>query len=238
MSRSLDDFEQSLGQAEALITRERRYKDPPTDASRTMVLGLRGGATVLMVATFERFLRDMTAEHLARLVTRPPVVPFDELPAKLQTTSIWASLDHAMRGRLDSADRGRMSRIPRVRRAATLIVEGNIDALALSETGGNPGSQTVKDIFAGIGIKDVFSHIRDSFEASWGRPETHDFVPTKLDEIVNSRHRVAHRADALSISRNQLGEWPRFLTVLAPELDALLSKHVAGLIAGASQPHP
>ena len=231
MPSALEDFTSSLRQAEVLIARERRFKDPPTVRSQTAVLALRGGATVLMVATFERFLRDMTAEHLERLVRRPPPIPFEDLPEKLQTSSVWSSLDVAMKGRSAGLPSGRIHRLPRIRRAAGLIVDGLIDPSALSETGGNPGSDTVREMLGNCGVANIFGQIRPAFEAAWGRPEAQEFVPVKLDAIVDSRHRVAHRADALSISRSQLAEWPGFLRILAGLLYHELGRHVDDLLA-------
>jgi hypothetical protein len=91
--------------------------------------------------------------------------------------------------------------------------------------------EAVRQLFGNAGVTDVFGRIRGSFEREWGRPESQGFAPAKLDEIVNSRHRVAHRADALSISRSQLAEWPRFLLVLAPLLDAEFESQVDSLLS-------
>jgi hypothetical protein len=72
--------------------------------------------------------------------------------------------------------------------------------------------------------------VRPAFDTRWAKAEAQNFVAEKLDEIVNSRHRVAHRADALSISRVQVGEWPRFLKTLADVLDGHLDAHVSELL--------
>jgi hypothetical protein len=233
VSNALVDFGITLRQAQELISRERRFRDPPLPRSQMAVLGLRGGATVLMVATFERFLRDMAAENLERLAQRPPAVAFDDLPDKLRLSSVWLSLDAAMKGRLVDPAKGRLARLARVRRAAALIVDGVIDPIALSETGGNPDADAVRQLFSNAGVSNIFERIRETFEQAWGRPESQEFAAAKLDEIVNSRHRVAHRADALSISRSQLAEWPHFLLVLAPLLDSELEAHVERVLDSA-----
>jgi RiboL-PSP-HEPN len=227
---ALTDFETTLGQAEALIQREARFQDPPRPQSTRLVLGLRGGATVLMVAAFERFLREMFVEKLDPLTADPPPVAFDDLPDRLRISSVFNSLERATRGPLHGRPPGKLNRLPDVRRSAGLIVLGRIDADALSDTGSNPNSETVKSLFKDVDCSDVFVRIRTSFEASWGRAEAETFVPDKLDEVVNSRHRVAHRADALNISRAQLAEWPRFLRVLSETLDVELEQHVTSLL--------
>jgi hypothetical protein len=230
VSVALNDFKVSLKQTEALIAREKRFDDPPHPRSEDAVLALRGAATVLMVATFERFLRDVVAEQVGKLATRPPPLAFADLPEKLRTSSVFVSLERAMRGRHAGLPSGQIHRLPLVRSAASRFVEGLVDPRALSETGGNAGAETVKELFRNLGVQDVFGRIRPDFEAAWGRPESTDFVPSKLEEIVNSRHRVAHRADALSISRVQLGEWPRFLSTLAAVLDTALDQYVDDVI--------
>lgn len=233
MGAAFDDFETTLGQAEALIQRESRFQDPPRRQSERLVLGLRGGATVLMVAAFERFLHELFIEKLDPLAQDPPPVPFDNLPDNLRAASVFNSLEKATKGPLFSGAPGRVNRIPGVRRAAGLIVLGRIDPDALSDTGSNPSSGTVRELFKNVNAGDVFTRIRPAFEASWGRAEAETFIPDKLDEVVNSRHRVAHRADALNISRAQLAEWPRFLRVLATVMDADLERHVTSLLATA-----
>jgi hypothetical protein len=231
---SLSDFELTLRQAEVLIEREHRYLDPPRPRSATVVLALRGGATVLMVATFERFLQEMFAEHLEKLAVTPPPVAFTDLPIKLQVSSVFNSVERATRGPRFGASTGKEARLPDVQRAAGLVVQGVIDPQALSDTGSNPDAKTVSRLFADTGVSDVFAVVRPAFDAAWPRPEATGFLRDKLDEIVNSRHRVAHRADALSISRVQLSEWPGFLKTLAQVLDAHLERHVSDLMSVAA----
>jgi hypothetical protein len=183
-----------------------------------------------MVATFERFLRDLFTQELSKLtVSNPPPVSFASLPQSLRVSSVFGSLEFAMKGRLASNDSGRAARLPGVQRAAQLVVDGVIDAAALSETGGNPSAERVTALFKSVGVKTVFESVRPAFEAEWPKPETADFLAAKLDEIVNSRHRVAHLADGLSISRAQLAEWPTFLSVLSGLLSTRLENHINAL---------
>jgi hypothetical protein len=77
----------------------------------------------------------------------------------------------------------------------------------------------------------VFNRITPVFAQRWHKQETQEFVSEKLEEIVTSRHRVAHRAEALTISRVQLSEWPEFLSTLAPVLDEDLEAHVRSILS-------
>jgi hypothetical protein len=185
-----------------------------------------------MVATFERFLNEMFAEHLEKLTQDPPAVRFEDLPPKLRLNSVFKSLQRATSGPRYGEPGRKEDRLPEIQRVAELIVTGLIDPTSLNDTGSNPSSKTVKTLFSDIGVQDVFSAVRPAFDAVWPRTETQDFLADKLDEIVNSRHRVAHRADALSISRVQLAEWPRFLRALSQVLDAQLDAYIANVVAG------
>src|SRR5690348_13252563 len=105
-----------------------------------------------MVATFERFLQEMFAEHLEKLAAAPPPVLFADLPTKLQVSSVFNSIQRATRGPRFGASTGKEARLPDVQRAAELIVEGVIDPEALSETSSNPDASTVSRLFAEAGV--------------------------------------------------------------------------------------
>ncbi len=232
MSAALADFKATLKQTDALIARERRFDDPPKPHSQDAVLALRGAATVLMVATFERFLRDAVAEHVGKLATRPPPLPFNDLPEKLRTSSVFISLEAGDEGPAVGPAFRTSSSPTQDPYSGQSLRRWLCSPGALSETGGSAGADTVKLLFGNVGVQDVFSRIKADFEMAWGRPESVDFAASKLEEIVNSRHRVAHRADALNISRNQLAEWPQFLSVLAEVLDNALEQYIDDIIHG------
>lgn len=73
-----------------------------------------------------------------------------------------------MRGPLAGLPGGQVHRLSRIRVAANRFVDGLIDSRALSETGGNAGAETVRELFRNIGFNDIFSRIRPDFETAWG----------------------------------------------------------------------
>jgi hypothetical protein len=74
LSRSYRDFQSSLRRAARLRTLEvQRYKDPPPPRQIIAVEALRGGAVVLMVAAFERYLKNAFEEYAEAIARRDEV---------------------------------------------------------------------------------------------------------------------------------------------------------------------
>src|SRR5688572_12199229 len=128
-SNALVGFRQSIGMARQLLQLESQYADPPCPSDNLVVTGLRGGAAVVMVAAFENFLREVFLERLADLATMPPRKSLSQLPERMQTDSIFWSLNAAMRGPLHGAAAGKAARIPEIRRCAKLIVDDVVDVV-------------------------------------------------------------------------------------------------------------
>lgn len=222
-------FLESIAAADALITLEAGYPDPPDDASRSTVQGLRGGAVVMMVAAFEVFVKEVIVEYCTPLTRSPLPTAFSDLPEPMQIKSIFGSLERAMRGPRHGAPRGKRMRLADIRWAAQRVVDGILDLAALSDTQSNPDARTVGDLLRDLGIVDPFNVMRPGFDAVWPKPEATSFLQDKLTEIVGRRHLVAHTADALKVSRQDLPLATEFLRVLAPIIEATVATHLATL---------
>lgn len=170
-------------------------------------------------------------EQLVRLESTSSPVPFAQLPDALRVSSIFESLDLAMRGPDFGPAGKKAQRVKAVVGAAGRIVDEKIDSAALARTKGNPDSKRVTAMFKAIGVKKPFSDTREAFDYLWGKPESSSFLEDKLDEIVNARHQVAHTARALQISRSDLGTWPEFLETLAVVLDQRLDSFASNVLA-------
>lgn len=227
---ALADFGETLGLAYALLAIEVRYRDPPTPDSQQKVAALRGGAAVLMVAALERYLRNLMTEALDELAREPAPVDAANLPEDVWINSVFSSLSLSISGPRYGQPASKRDRLPDVLVAASRAVKGRIDPSAFAQTKGNPGSQTVRELCSAAGIKNVYRSVQPDFDMRWGKPEAQSFVPDKLDEVVQRRHRVAHTGDALAISRTDLGDSLRFLDCFAGALDGVVTTHVAGLI--------
>lgn len=228
-SKALIDFESSLASAEELLAIERTIANPPRKADQSKVSGLRGGAAVLMVASFEAFLKAMVIEHLTLLTVHPPPVPFASLPKNMRVNSVYSSLELAMKGQPHQPKKDRIDRLPDIKTVCTIVAAEKIDPQVLCSTKSNPSASTVVEIFSGLGLEDVLTKIQSRFISKWGKPEAATFIRDKLDEIVLRRHRVAHTGQALDITRIQLNESLKFLKVLAGVLDRHLRSHIDSL---------
>ncbi len=230
-TESLEEFMKALEMVKALLSLERNVcRNPPRKEERPEANGLRGGAAVLMVAIFERFLSDAFEEHLDPLRTASLGVDLSQLPEELQVCNVFENLDLAIRGRPHRRVPKKVDSISEINRVCRLLGADVVIPDAFSETGYSPNPKTVRSMFKNVGIKTVFQNIRLNFNRQWGMPIAHEFIPDKLTEIVQRRHRVAHSGIALDITRTQLRESVKFLMILARLLDAELSNHIRGLL--------
>jgi len=219
-SMAFDDFKESLSIAEELLRIERtNYHIVPKLDEQRAVQGLRGGVSVLVVASFERYLRDAIDENLTPLSNDATLRLLSKMPDKVRVKSIFATLERALTGPQFVKARAKIERIPDINRACAHVLTDKINPKAFNDTGSNPSSSTVHRLMKDMDIPSFFPNIKVKFEKKWRTPVATTFIPDKLDEIVNRRHRVAHTADALNITRNQLRESIRFLKILGEIID-------------------
>ncbi|MFI9204943.1 HEPN domain-containing protein [Streptomyces sp. NPDC053048] len=212
----------------ALISAESVYQDPPAQRELPIVSGLRGACTVLTVAAFEKFLRDLFEEELDEI--RKHGIPVSALPAKLRTEAAITSLELAIKGDRSSRGADREQRFDGILAAVELLSRDSFNPKALAATHSNPDSACVKRMFKAVGMADVFQKVSPRFLKLWGRPEVSGFEAQKLDGLLDSRHQVAHTAQALHISRQELTYNVRFIEVLAQCLQEALADYVTEII--------
>ncbi|MGO9414506.1 MAG: HEPN domain-containing protein [Syntrophobacteraceae bacterium] len=229
-SLAVSTFTESIGLAEALLREEtEKYPSAPRLAEQKAVQGLRGGAAVLMVASFEYFLRQLFVEHIGVLTKQPLRVSFSTLPDVMQVHSIFETLNRGMKGPLFQKAPSKLLRLPDIDAACRYVISGMVNPEVFAETGNNPNSKSVKAMFSNVGIADIFTKCKSRFDRKWRKPTAQTFLSDKLDEIIRRRHVVAHTADALNISRRDLKDAIRFLKILVHVLDAELNLHIAGI---------
>src|SRR5262249_32265211 len=130
-SKALDKFTKSLKIAKELVELEKAYSNPPKKADEAKVAGLRGGAAVIMVASFEAFLKATIVEHLSELTVHSPPVPFASLPEKMRVNSVFYCLEAALKGpRFRKTNK--VDRLPGIKTACSKIMADIIDADSLS----------------------------------------------------------------------------------------------------------
>lgn len=229
-SNAFKNFRSSLKLAEELLAIERsNYSNPPKQSEQKAVQGLRGGAAVLMVASFEYYLKEICKEHLVKLTSIPPCVDFSRLPDKMRVQSVYNTLERSMKGPLYQKSIPKINRLSNVENACKIIVSNNINPEAFIDTGSNPNSETVKEMFSNMGISNIFSLIKPDYEHELGQTVAETFISDKLNEIVSRRHIIAHTANALNISRTDLKSSLKHLIILSKLLDKQLNKHIKDL---------
>jgi hypothetical protein len=144
-SAALRDYEASLAQARHLHRIEvARYRDPPPLADQIAVEALRGGATVLMVASFERYLKEALEEYVDLIAKRAVVTSHGKLSAAFVEYNDFNFFNWLIRD----------SRLPRkekadeLKRVARLVATDGFVPEALSRTRANPAPSTVRDLFS------------------------------------------------------------------------------------------
>ncbi|HEX8472602.1 MAG TPA: HEPN domain-containing protein [Pyrinomonadaceae bacterium] len=226
-SSALKEFTDSLSIAEELLKIERGYSNPPKSHEQKAVQGLRGGVSVLVVASFERFLKECIEEQLTTLTTHP-AISLNNLPDELKVCSTFNTLERAMKGQRFQKAPPKKDRLTDVEAACRRVISNVVNPDSFSAVGANPNSDRVGEMMKNLAIRDVFTVLHSRFERKWRKPVAHTFIRDKLDEIVNRRHRVAHTALALGISRGQLKESVRFLKILAELLDDEVRRKISG----------
>ena len=84
MGLALDRFKESLELAVSLRKIEREKFTSQKQQNQPFIMGLRGGAAVLMVAAFEFYLKRLFEENISRLNTSPPSIDLPKLPDKFK----------------------------------------------------------------------------------------------------------------------------------------------------------
>ncbi|HLT47278.1 MAG TPA: HEPN domain-containing protein, partial [Rubricoccaceae bacterium] len=154
-------------------------------------------------------------------------------PEPLQVQTVYGGLNLALDGPRHQVPGPRIQRLPAIRVASSRVASDVLNPAAFEGTGGNPGKKNTKELFKRVGIPDIFAISHARFVRKWGAPVATSFIGDKLEEIVQRRHKVAHRADALTISRVALRESERFLRVLSEVLDIEMGYHIRALCRNA-----
>jgi RiboL-PSP-HEPN len=226
-SAALRDYEASLGRARRLHRIEiARYRDPPPLADQVAVEALRGGATVLMVASFERYLKEALEEFVDLIAKRALVTSHAKLAPDFVEYNDFNFFNWLIRE----------SRLPRkekadeLKRVAQLVAVDGFVPEAFCRTRANPGPSTVRDLFREFGVRDPLHSIESNFPRHYGRPFPVGFVGQTLTSIVSIRNEVAHGGFSLSISRSDLRAWIGFLSALGRAADNTLRDHALGVL--------
>lgn len=223
-SQAYRDFLASLQLAESLLTIESGFPDPAPDPQRKAAEGLRGGASVLMVAAFENYLKELVEEYLDELTHVPLKFKVDAVPKEMLFSNLEYLVKANTRKKSDTKVQAYID-------MATIIVAGVMYPASFTDAvRSNPNSEKLQELFKRFGIKKFFEVIKHDFDALWGTPTADTFISDYLDGILQRRHTVAHTANALNISRVDLQDSLRFLKILGAVCDTRMAQHINNIL--------
>jgi hypothetical protein len=226
-SLALREYEASLLRARRLQQLEAmHFSDPPPPQDRVAVEGLRGGAVVLMVASFERYLREALEEFVDLIAKRALLTSRAGLSADFAEFNDFNYFNWLIRYSRMSRSQQRQE----LKRVAQLVSTNNFVPEAFSQTRANPGPTTVKQLFREFGISNAFQTIEQHFERHFRKPFPPGFVEQTLSGIVSIRNQVAHGGFSLSIGRDDLRGWVSFLNAFGKAADNTLRNHTLNII--------
>lgn len=198
---------------------------------RNLVLGLRGGAAVLMVSSFESFLNNLPETHMESLIVNYLTIDLSKLPQKMQTANVFNALNYAMKYKFGNIPK-KNDRIIDIRNACRIILNDQINSNAFI-LGKNPRPKVISGYFKIIGKKKVFEECTVEFQKKWGTKVPTQIIKDKLNEIVDRRNGVAHKSTASRITKKDLIESIKFLMIMAKLFDKIYKKQIHKIYSNA-----
>ena len=235
MGIAFEKFKESIELAISLRKIETEKYARNRQVDQPFKMGVRGGSAVLMVASFEFYIRRLFEENITRLNTSPPTIDLQKLPDNLKVKIVFDGLNSPMKGPKYGLTTQKVDRIDSVLTACKHLIGEHINPATFSDSNSNPNGDTVKTKFKEVGLPDIFNTIKSDFETKWGNAVAMTFIEDKLNEIVNVRHVVAHTADTLNITKASQKEAIKFIKILAELLDKELDKHIKHLLVTAKK---
>lgn len=217
------------------LTKLDNYNEPLLPKDRNLAIGLRGGAAILMVASFESFLNSLPETHIDILIINYSTIDFSKLPEKMQTTNVFKTLELAMKNKFGAVTQ-KIDRIIGIRNACRIILKDQINYNAFILGGKNPRPDVISNCFKIIGKRKIFEKVTEEFQKKWGTKVPTQFIKDKLKEIVNRRNKVAHKSIASRITKKDLIESIKFLKIMAKLLDNIYKKQIYKIYSKAKIP--
>lgn len=222
------EFLESLEIAKALIQLD-TYREPPKQKHKRYVYGLRGGAAILIVASFNEFLNFLPDIHLDVIKRHTNNINFSKLLDVLIITNVNRTLKQF-------SMKNDVKKLPYAKNACRSIINDEINPAAFKLQGFNPWPSQIIDLFYVIGIKNIFKHITKKFQKRWKKKINTNIIRGKLSEIIVRRNKVAHSTSlAAQITKNDLNEAIDFLRILARLLDITYKKQINNMCISAKK---
>lgn len=220
---ALSNLRSDLKRSERLLKMERSsFVDPPkTPHQRIGVEGLRGGAVVLMAATFEAYLKDVFVEVVQELENRRSGNKKITITAPFLVANDFDALEAVLRDKVGDKN----SRHGDLRRVAKAIAGGELVGDGFARTESNPRPEVVSKMLKRFGVADPFKTLATQ-ASSMGLTHSDVYLRTKLEEIMDRRNEVAHKGVSLNVTRVQIAEYVKFIGELCSLIDAVILKQI------------
>lgn len=223
-SKALRNFRKSLRVVRGLAALEGRYKVPIPPRSRAKSRGLLGGACLLLSGILENYLKEVFSEGVADLSKRLKLHTHASLPSEFKTKNVLNYPKWVSRSRIASVDR-----VSGLEAYSKIVASEGIFFESFNKTNSNPNSETMKEMFRDVGLKDVFAVIETEY-AKRGTPvlSSQTIVQT-LDSFIRIRNEYAHLGNTGGHTRADLKSNIEFVSNLAESVDAVLVAHVSSI---------
>jgi hypothetical protein len=233
---ALADFNDGLLRCSLLRQIENSYQDPPaTVFEQQSVEVLRAAISVLMVASFEGFVRQLFREQLTLLSQGISGFGLSAYHEHLRVESVLCGLMWAANGPPGAKSRD-LQRQGDIIAICTAIAKDEIIVDALSSMGSNPSGKRIVSMLERVGIRAVKEALDKRYRSRFGACSA-GYVSDRLDNIVSLRHVVVHTGRIpATVSRVDLDNNLTFLNEAATVINAVLSDFVAAATATAAIP--
>ena len=226
ISIAYNEFLESLEIVKALIKLD-TYREPTQKKNRNYVYGLRGGSLVLIVASFNEFLNNLSNVYLDVIKNYASNIDFSKLPDDLIITNVSRTLKQF-------SIKKDVKKLINVKNSCRSIINDEINPTFFKLQSSNPNPIHIIHLFNEIGVRDIFKHITKRFQRRWQKVISTDIIKRLLSGIIDKRNNVAHNASMTSkITKIDLNEAIRYLRILTWLLDFTYRKQINSICISA-----
>lgn len=193
-------------------------------------------ASILPVAFFEDFLRTNIEQFIDTLNNTEPRVEWEKLPLNLRKAHVFDTpLAYRKKPEDGNDERYQEQILQELKTVLGKILSpienpsGYIIASeSLTDTNSNPNSDTVQNMYSKIGINNIFNDaiVKEEMKAVNAIYDQSDRIKTKLNEVVQIRHGVAHGRGVHSLTGPQLIDNISFLKTLSVSIEKCIYSHL------------
>lgn len=196
--------------------------------------GLRGGAHLILVGGFEFYINEMISSASGCLHEGLPIPPMrsSKLNDKIKISLIKSTSKYLLKLSLDK-QRSQSDKISASLRTSDILSKGFIDPEWIKLDRPNPTPKNINNLFSSIGLNNVLDQrrLKNQYEVISHTRIMDKFISTKLDEIVQKRHKAAHSGRLDNTSNYDIVEYCNFIDYLSQSLEIITLRHFSTLLS-------